>query len=120
MDILNRGKKQVIISGVCALLTQVIVFMGEWFGFNYIGVFVFSFLVVVVVGYGLLCFLHETRVTATGFTKYFIGMSMNFPVSLFVMYVCVDLLGLHPLYGSTSGMVILFLYNYQVGKWSIR
>lgn len=120
MKFLADGKKQIVVSMVCATSTQLFVFIGDILGFNYINVFIVAYVTVVMIGYSLLCLLHETNKSFIGLFKYFCGMSMNFPVSIVVMYVAVDILGLHPLYGSLSGMALLFAYNYQIGKWSIR
>lgn len=117
---ISDGKKQVIVSGFCAATTQLLVFLGALLGFGYIKVFVASYFLVVLIGHGLLCFLHAARMTIPGLMKYFSGMLLNFPVSVLIMYIVVDLCGFHPLVGSTSGVIILFFYNYQVGKWSVR
>src|SRR2546423_9596734 len=80
----------------CALLHNAIVISGDWAGLHYAVSSLFSFAIVVVVGYRLhsgWTFPGTTR-DGTSFAKYAAMASTNYPMSLAGMFVFVDHFGI--------------------------
>lgn len=105
----------------CALLHNAIMIAGDWIGLHYALSLVFSFVIVVVIGYWL-----HSRWTfkaavrgGTSFMRYVLVASANYPLSLAGMFVLVDLLGFSVPVASPILTVILFAANFAGNRWAL-
>ncbi len=105
----------------CALLHNAIMIGGDWIGLHYALSLVFSFVIVVFVGY----WLHSgwtfkaTVRSGTSFGRYVLVASANYPMSLAGMFVLVDLLGFSVPLASPILTVILFAVNFAGNRWAL-
>jgi putative flippase GtrA len=107
---------------ICAVLHNVIMIVGDWAGLHYAVSLVYSFAIVVVVGY----WLHSgwtfrgAKRSGTSFVRYAVVASANYPASLAGMYVFVDLAGLGVPIASPIVTMLLFALNFLGNRWALR
>ena len=95
---------------------------GDWIGLHYAVSLVFSFLIVVVIGYWLhsgWTFTAAVR-SRSSFRRYAVVASANYPVSLAGMFVFVDLVGLSVPVASPIVTVLLFAMNFLGNRWALK
>jgi putative flippase GtrA len=105
----------------CALVHNAIMIAGDRIGLHYAVSLVFSFAIVVVIGYWLhsrWTFKAVVR-SGTSFARYVSVASVNYPMSLAGMFVLVDLLGLSVPVASPVLTVILFAVNFAGNRWAL-
>lgn len=106
----------------CALVHNAIMIAGDWIGLHYAVSLVFSFLIVVVIGYWLhsgWTFTAAVR-SRSSFRRYAVVASANYPVSLAGMFVFVDLVGLSVPVASPIVTVLLFAMNFLGNRWALK
>jgi putative flippase GtrA len=106
----------------CALVHNAIMVVGDWLGLHYAVSLIFSFLIVVVIGYRLhsgWTFAQAVR-SRSSFGRYAVVASANYPMSLAGMFVFVDLVGLSVPIASPVVTVLLFGMNFLGNRWALR
>lgn len=107
---------------VCAVLHNVIMIVSDWAGLHYAVSLLYSFAIVVVVGY----YLHSgwtfrgAERSGSSFMRYALVASANYPASLGGMYLFVDLAGFGVPIASPIVTVLLFALNYLGNRWALR
>jgi putative flippase GtrA len=106
----------------CAVLHNVIMIVGDRAGLHYALSLVYSFVIVVVVGFLLHSgwTFHGAERSRASFTRYVLVASGNFPASLAGLYVFVDVLSLPVAIASPIVTVILFALNFFGNRWALR
>src|SRR5688572_13354191 len=95
---------------------------GDWIGVHYAVSLVFSFVIVVVMGYRLhsgWTFTAAVR-SRSSFRRYAVVASANYPISLAGMFVFVDLVGLSVPVASPVLTVLLFGLNFLGNRWALK
>jgi putative flippase GtrA len=110
------------VGGVCAVVHNAIMIAGDRVGLHYALSLVVSFVVVVLIGYGLHSrWTYKAAVRgASSFWRYAVVASANYPASLVGMFVFVDLLGFSVPIASPVVTVLLFAMNYLGNQWALR
>jgi putative flippase GtrA len=106
----------------CALVHNAIMIAGDWIGLHYAVSLVFSFVIVVVMGYRLhsgWTFTAAVR-SRSSFRRYAVVASANYPISLAGMFVFVDLVGLSVPVASPVLTVLLFGLNFLGNRWALK
>ena len=114
--------RALVVGLICAIAHNVIMIVGDWFGLHYAVSLVFSFLIVVVLGYRLhsgWTFRGAAR-TRESFGRYALIASANYPTSLAGMFVFVDLLHFSVPVASPIVTVLLFALNFAGNRWALR
>lgn len=113
--------RALIVGLACAVLHNIIMIAGDWAGLHYAVSLVFSFLIVVVVGYWLHSgWTFATSRSGSSFGRYTLIALANFPLSLAGMFVFVDLLQLSVPIASPIVTVLLFATNFAGNRWALR
>lgn len=106
----------------CALLHNAILIAGDMAGMHYFASSIVSLVAVTTFGYWL-----HSRWTFPGaerspasYTRYFITISANFPLSLAGLFVLVDLLAVPVPIAAPAITVVLFAFNYAANRWALR
>jgi len=106
----------------CALLHNVIMIAGDAIGMHYVASSIVSLVVVTSFGYWL-----HSRWTfpgaergAASYTRYFVTIGANFPLSLAGLFVLVDLLAVPVPIAAPVVTVVLFAFNYVANRWALR
>jgi putative flippase GtrA len=114
--------RALVVGFVCALAHNAIMIVGDWMGLHYALSLVFSFLIVVVLGYRLhsgWTFREAVR-TRASFGRYALVASANYPASLAGRFVFVDLLNFSVPVASPVVTVMLFALNFAGNRWALR
>lgn len=107
----------------CALVHNAIMIIGDWIGLHYSVSLIFSFLIVVVIGYWLhsgWTFRAAAVRSRSSFGRYALIASANYPTSLAGMFVFVDLVGLSVPAASPIVTLLLFGMNFLGNRWALR
>ena len=106
----------------CALVHNAIMIIGDWLGLHYAVSLIFSFLIVVVIGYRLHSgwTFSEAERSRSSYGRYAVVASANYPMSLAGMFVFVDLVGLSVPIASPVVTVLLFGTNFLGNRWALR
>lgn len=119
---MSVAARALVVGLACALAHNVIMIVGDWIGLHYAVSLVFSFLIVVVLGYRLhsgWTFSGAAR-TRASFGRYALVASANYPASLCGMFVFVDLLKFSVPLASPIVTVLLFALNFAGNRWALR
>jgi putative flippase GtrA len=106
----------------CALLHNAIMIGGDWLGLHYVASSFLSFATVNAFGY----WLHSAwtfpgaQRGRTPFARYVLMMSANLPLSIFGMFVLVDVAGFPVIVASPLVTVLLAAYNFVGVRWALR
>lgn len=114
------GLRFLIVGGTCALLHNLIMIAGDFAGLHYVVSSLISYCVVVVTGYALhRAFTFRGSAQNASFPRYALAMAANLPLSIAVMFVLVDLVGLPVFIAAPAATVLLFVWNFTVSRWAI-
>jgi putative flippase GtrA len=114
--------RALVVGFACAVLHNIIMIVGDWAGLHYAVSLVYSFVIVVVVGY----LLHSgwtfrgAQRSGTSFLRYVLVASANYPASLVGMYIFVDVMGFVVPIASPIVTVLLFIVNFLGNRWALR
>jgi putative flippase GtrA len=98
----------------------VILIAGDLLGLHYVVSTLFSYLVVVLCGYGLHArFTFGRELSVRSLFRYALGMAGNLPGSIALMFVFCSLAGFPVAIGAPATTVILFLWNFAMAHWAI-
>jgi putative flippase GtrA len=76
--------------------------------------------VVVTIGFLLHAnFTFSQQATGGSFVRYAVAMAANYPVSILLMFIFVNILHLVVAIASPLSTVILIVWNYTVSRWAI-
>lgn len=108
------------IAGLCVLVNFAILMAGERIGIHYVLSTSISFVVCVVIGYGLHSrFTFVARPDATGLFRYTTAMALNLPLSVVALWLFHDLLDQPMVIAAPSSTLVLTLYNFFSSRWAI-
>ena len=114
--------RALVVGLICASAHNAIMILGDWIGLHYALSLVFSFLIVVVLGYRLhsgWTFRQAVR-TRESFGRYALIASANYPASLAGMFLFVDVLDFSVPLASPIVTVLLFGLNFAGNRWALR
>lgn len=106
----------------CALAHNAIMIAGDRLGLHYVVSSVISFVLVVSFGYWLhsgWTFSQAQRNSAS-FVRYALMAAMNLPLSIFGMFVLVDIAGFVVPFASPLVTVLLAVFNFAGSRWALR
>jgi len=110
------------VSLACALLHIGIIIAGDGIGLHYAATAVGSFVVVVLVGYGLHSRWTFPDARRDGLTlgRYAASMSLNLPLFVAGMFLSVDAAGLPVALAAPLVTALLLLFNFFAVRWALR
>lgn len=116
------GGRFLTVGLACALLHNAIMIAGDWAGLHYVASSLVSLGVVAAFGYGL-----HSRWTFPGaersgmsFVRYFVAVSLNYPLFLAGLFVFIDLLGYSVTVATPIVTVLLLIVNFIGNRWALR
>jgi putative flippase GtrA len=115
-----RQFRYVLVGALCALVHNLVLIGGDAIGWHYVVSIIASYLIVVALGYGLHTrYTFRSKPSALGFFRYAVPMAANFPASVALMFVLVDLIRLPVWIAAPIGTVVLFIANYVITRWAL-
>jgi putative flippase GtrA len=115
-----RFPRFVLIGGLCALLSNILVIAFVHYGFGYLVASFLAFGPVLLVGYSLHSIVtFGTPVSQLSFVRYALAMATNFPLWVAALYVFCDVFNVTVAIAAPATTVLLFLWNYISAKWAL-
>jgi len=116
----RRPVRYVLVGALCAGVHNLIVIGAHYFGVHYVVSTLISYVVVVLLGYGLHTFFTFSRSLSFGaFARYAAAMVMNYPLSVLTMFLLVDIAKLSYPLASPLSTLMLMGWNYFASRWAI-
>lgn len=113
----NRKLRYLVGAGLCAAINNIILIGGDALAFGYVGLSVTCFLVT-----GTFAYAFHSRFTFRQYLRwksyllYMFGIFFGLPVSVVLMHVLYDLIGLAMWIAAPVLTVLMVVYNYAVTK----
>ncbi|MEO6341075.1 MAG: GtrA family protein [Caulobacteraceae bacterium] len=118
--LLSSKVRFLMVSGVCALLHNVIMIGGDRLGLHYLASSLVSYVVVMLVGFCLhVGFTYQETASARSFFRYALAMAANYPLSVALMFVQCDLIGLPVAIAAPVATVLLLAWNFGATRWAV-
>ena len=118
--LMRSGVRYMAVGGVCALAHNLVMIGGAALGLHYLVSAVFSFALVVLVGYGLhAAVTFGQRFSLSAFGRYALAMAGNYPLTIALLFVFCDLLHAPMAVASPVATVVLMAWNYLTSRWAI-
>jgi putative flippase GtrA len=112
--------RYVAVATSCALLHNAVIIGCDSAAIHYLPASGISFLIVVLWGYALHARFTFSRSTSLkSFLRYALGMAMNYPLSIALMFLFCDLIGMAVVIAAPLSTVILFVWNFTTSRWAI-
>jgi putative flippase GtrA len=104
----------------CAILYIATMIAGDLLGLHYVASTAIAFVVVVLWGYALHArFTFQGPMSARSLTRYTAAMAGNFPLSVALMFVLCDLMGLAVPVAAPVTTAALFVWNFAASRWAM-
>lgn len=105
---------------LCAGLHFLILVLGDALGVHFALLVTVSFVVCAIVGYLLHCrFTFEIAPTLKELGRYTLAMTGNYPLSLAIVWLANDRLGLPMIIAAPLSTVLLTAYNFLSSRWAV-
>ncbi|HJQ16810.1 MAG TPA: GtrA family protein [Allosphingosinicella sp.] len=115
-----RPTRYVIVGGVCAIVHNSIMILGDIVGIHYLLMNFVSFSVVTPAGYLLHSgFTFGTQHSWPGFMRFASGVAVGFPISLLTMALLCTGFEVPVVIAAPVATIVLFLWNYASAHWAI-
>jgi putative flippase GtrA len=113
MHFLRRTGRYAQVGLVCALLNNAIVIGMDQLGYRYVLSVTVGYLVVMLAGYLLhSAYTYRVRASRTGWLRFVAANLSGLVVSMFVMFILCDVVGLTASMAIPIATVLLFAWNY--------
>jgi putative flippase GtrA len=108
------------VAASCALVHNAVMIAGDLAGLHYVHSSAISFILVVAWGYAWHArFTFRAPASAASLMRYALAMAGNYPLSIALMFVLCDLMGVAVVVAAPLATVILVLWNFAVSRWAI-
>lgn len=120
MPRLRHFASYVLIAAFCAGLHLAILIGGDALGLHFIVSVTLSFVACVVAGYLLHCrFTFEVVLQLTEFARYTAAMTLNYPLTLAIVWLVHKHLGFPMTVAAPISTVLLTAYNFVSSRWAL-
>lgn len=108
------------IAALCAALHFAVMMAGDALGVHYAVLVTLSFAACVVVGYLLHCrFSFGVAPQLPEFARYVAAMILNYPLTLLIIWLLHEAMGLSMLIAAPASTVLLTAYNFVSTRWAV-
>jgi putative flippase GtrA len=115
---MEAAPRYLVVGITCAILHNMILIAGDFFGLHYIASSIISYAVCVLLGYGLhSVFTFGREMSAQSLFHYALGLATNLPGSLVLLFLFCDVAGIVVAIAAPATTAILFLLNFAMSHW---
>lgn len=108
------------VSALCMILNNLILIGADACGVAYGVATLLSYVIVVVVGYGLhTSYTFGVARSGTGFARYALAMAANVPAQWLLLWVLIGHLGLSMLAAAPFSTLAVAFFNFMVSRWAV-
>ena len=117
----GRTARYTIIGGICAVLNNILIIGGAFFGVNYVVMSFIAFPLVTTFAY-----LMHTKFTfkeprsVYGLLRFSSGVAMGFPLFIVLMAAFCSGLRMPVVVAAPLSTVLLYVWNFALAHWTIR
>jgi putative flippase GtrA len=116
----RAAPRYLLISISCAVMYNVTVIAGDFLGLHYLTSTLIAFAIVVPWGYGLHSFFtFDREMSARSLFLYALGMAVNLPLSIILMFVFCSVAGIPVAFAVPATTLMLFVWNFVSSRWAI-
>jgi putative flippase GtrA len=116
----DAAPRYLLVGITCAVLNNVIVIAGDFFGLHYSVSTLIAFVIVLLGGYGLhSAFTFGRELSARSLFRYALGMAANLPIWMALMFLFCDILGAAVAVAAVATTAIIFFWNFATSRWAI-
>jgi len=109
-----------LIAGLCALINVAILVGGDRIGLHFAVSTTLSFVACVLLGYVLHCyFTFGEAVSRSGLAYYTLAMALNYPISLFGLWLLHEFMGAPMTVAAPALTFTLAAYNFVSSRWAV-
>ena len=109
-----------IIAALCAALHFAVMMAGDALGCHFAVSVTVSFAACVIVGFLLHCrFTFAVVPQPNGLLRYTAAMALNYPLTLWIIWVLHEALGLAMLIAAPASTLLLTVYNFLSSRWAV-
>lgn len=109
-----------VIGAICAALHTLILIGGDALGLHFTLLVTVSFVACVITGYLLHCsFTFQIAPQPAEFARYAAAMTLNYPLTLAIIWLAHDQMGLPMLIAAPASTIILTAYNFVSSRWAV-
>jgi len=118
--VLARPTRYVQVGLLCALLNNLIVIGFDYAGYHYALAVAFAFVTVTAIGYLLhAAYTFKVAASGTALVRFFGANLSGLVISLLLMMILCDGIGLTAALAMPIATVLLFVWNYAFATWAI-
>ena len=118
---LPTGVKFLIVAAVCALAHNVIMIALDAMGVHYAASNVVSYVVCVSIGFVLHAgWTYRQTLTWQAFARYATPMLANYPASVALMFLAIDIAHLPMIIAAPVTTLCMFIWNFATTRWALR
>jgi len=120
MQLLQKASRYVQVGLICALLNNAIVIGMDQAGYHYAVCVVAAYFVVMIVSYLLhAAYTFGVRASGAGWVRFVTANLSGFPLSMMMMFILCDGIGLSASLAMPIATVFLFAWNFALAQWVI-
>lgn len=121
MTALSVPARYLLVSGLCWLMWMVGIPALNHAGIHYAPATAIAFTVIAITGFWLHCWItFDAERTLRAFLRYNAAMLLNLPVTIIIIGIGHDGLGLPVFAATLLASVLLFLWNYVAIAWAVK
>ena len=108
------------VSAICLILSMALIPLFNLWGIHYALATIAVFALVAVVGFSLHCrWTFSAKPTLESFFRYVSAMTFNLPLTIILIGVGHDVVGLSVTIATAIASSLLFLWNYAAVRWAV-
>ena len=117
----GRTIRYTLIGVICALLNNLTIIVGNFYGISYISMTIIAFLTVTPMAYLMHAkFTFEVSGSLRSFLRFVAGLATAFPVFFLCMSALCGGLHLRVVAAAPTATVFLYIWNYASSHWAFR
>ena len=117
----GRTARYALVGAICAVLNNILIIGGAFFGVNYIVMSFIAFAFVTTFAYLMhTSFTFRERLSGRGLLRFSSGVATGFPLFILLMAALCSGLGMSVAVATPLSTVLLYVWNFALAHWTIR
>lgn len=109
-----------IVSGACLLLGLTLIPLLNWWGLHYALATFAAFCLIAVIGFLAHCYwTFGVERKFSSFVRYVSAIALNLPLTIILIGIGHDLLGISVAVSTAAASATLFVWNYLAARWAV-
>ena len=119
--IVGRTVRYTLVGIISAVLNNIAIILGDWFGVHYVVMSIACFVVVTPLAYLMhVGFTFREHGSWRGLLRFAGGLATAFPIFLLSMTILCTVLRLPVVVATPLATILVYIWNYILAHWAIR